>query len=122
MELQYTLKEGQYIINKIFNIYNYSCSRKVFWSDWNRRAPKIEWANMDGTGREVFLQGPSVQLPNSLAIDWETDNLCFADAGTKNIECVDIHSRIIQTIAVNCTYPFGLAISDDHYYWTDWVS
>lgn len=77
---------------------------------------------MDGTGRSIFLQGPSVQLPNSLAIDWQLDQLCYADAGTKKIECVDIDSKDMHTIAVNCTYPFGLTISSKHYYWTDWVS
>lgn len=60
-------------------------SRKVFWSDWNRESPKIEWANMDGTERGVFISGASVQLPNSLAIDFNTDELCWADAGTKTI-------------------------------------
>lgn len=77
---------------------------------------------MDGTGREIFLMGDRVHLPNSLAIDWLTDQLCYADAGTKKIECVNIDNRSIYTIAVNCTYPFGLAISDERYYWTDWVS
>ncbi|KAL0266614.1 UNVERIFIED_CONTAM: hypothetical protein PYX00_009108 [Menopon gallinae] len=95
---------------------------KVFWSDWNRAAPKIEWANMDGTGREIFRHGPKVQLPNSLAIDFLTDELCWADAGTKTIECTGIGNRYDRTIAKNLSYPFGLAISQDHYYWTDWTT
>jgi len=27
-----------------------------------------------------------------------------------------------RTVASDCHYPFSLAISDTHYYWTDWVS
>jgi nidogen (entactin) len=57
----------------------------VFWSDWNREAPKLEWSNFDGSGRDILLQGSSVKLPNSLAIDWNRDELCWADAGTETI-------------------------------------
>ena len=57
----------------------------MFWSDWNRESPKLEWANSDGTGRSVFLKGDAVKLPNSLSIDFESDELCWADAGTKSI-------------------------------------
>ncbi|CAG2055236.1 unnamed protein product [Timema podura] len=93
---------------------------KVFWSDWNREAPKLEWANQDGSGRAVFLEGPAVQLPNSLAIDFDRDELCWADAGTKSIECVGIGNLAQRTVVANCSYPFGLTISHNSYYWTDW--
>lgn len=59
--------------------------RKIFWSDWNRDSPKLEVSQFDGSNRAVFVQGPAVQLPNSLAIDWDSDELCWADAGTKSI-------------------------------------
>ncbi|XP_050299870.1 nidogen [Anthonomus grandis grandis] len=95
---------------------------KIFWSDWDRSHPKIEWANADGTDRSIFLEGPAVSLPNSLAIDFDTDQLCYPDAGTKNIECVQIDNRQIQTIAINCTYPFGITITDKMVFWSDWIS
>lgn len=95
---------------------------KIFWSDWDRKNPKIEWANADGTGRAIFLQGAAVSLPNSLTIDYDTEQLCYADAGTKKIECVDIDSRTIRTIATNCTYPFGITVTDMHIYWSDWIT
>ncbi|XP_076672085.1 nidogen isoform X2 [Andrena cerasifolii] len=93
---------------------------KIFWSDWSRTSPKLEWANEDGTGRAIFLQGDYVKLPNSLSIDWATDELCWADAGTFTISCMEIDSREINVVANELTYPFGLAISQQHYYWTDW--
>lgn len=68
--------------------YDHNCFfvfRKLFWSDWDRAAPKLEWSNLDGSQREVFLQGNAVKLPNSLAIDFDRDELCWADAGTKSI-------------------------------------
>ncbi|XP_050523369.1 nidogen isoform X2 [Daktulosphaira vitifoliae] len=96
--------------------------RKVFWTDWNRVNPKIEWSELDGTQREIFIQGPSVKLPNSIAIDWNTDEVCWADAGLKSIECVGIDSRLQRTAVANCSYPFGIAITRDNYYWSDWIS
>ncbi|KAJ2949935.1 hypothetical protein O0L34_g11258 [Tuta absoluta] len=95
---------------------------KIFWSDWNRVSPKIEWANMDGTERGVFLDQTDVKLPNSLAIDWSRDRLCYADAGTFSIKCVGIDTLERETIAEKCTYPFGLAISGSTFYWSDWKS
>ncbi|KAJ8721700.1 hypothetical protein PYW07_002475 [Mythimna separata] len=93
---------------------------KVFWSDWKRTSPKIEWANMDGTQRGIFLDSTDVVLPNSLAIDWERDRLCYADAGLQSIKCVTIDTQEKETIATNCSYPFGLAIHGNTFYWTDW--
>ncbi|XP_076174255.1 nidogen isoform X2 [Ptiloglossa arizonensis] len=93
---------------------------KIFWSDWNRASPKLEWANEDGTGRATFLQGDYVKLPNSLSIDWATNELCWADAGTFTINCMEIDSREINVVTNALTYPFGLAISQQNYYWTDW--
>ena len=54
----------------------------MFWTDWNRQAPKIEKAYMDGTNRAIIVQlEANVSLPNGLAIDYETHHICWADAG-----------------------------------------
>ncbi|XP_028136673.1 nidogen [Diabrotica virgifera virgifera] len=95
---------------------------KIFWTDWNRKDPKIEWSNADGSDRRIFLQGSDVSLPNSLTIDFETEQLCYADAGTKKIECVNIDSKQKQTIASNCTYPFGITTTDKEIFWSDWIT
>ncbi|KAL5241702.1 hypothetical protein ACI65C_009112 [Semiaphis heraclei] len=96
--------------------------RKLFWSDWNRNSPKIEWSDLDGSQREIFVQGPNVKLPNSIAVDWYTDEICWADAGLKSIECIGIDSRLQRTAVANCSYPFGLTITRDNFYWTDWIT
>ncbi|XP_046664076.1 nidogen isoform X2 [Homalodisca vitripennis] len=93
--------------------------RKIYWSDWNRAAPKLESADLDGAARQLLVSR-DVQLPNSLAIDWATDELCWTDAGTKKIECLGLESGIRRTVVSNCSYPFGLTITADKYYWTDW--
>ncbi|KAL4705359.1 hypothetical protein ACJJTC_006845 [Scirpophaga incertulas] len=93
---------------------------KIFWSDWNRLGPKIEWANMDGSQRGVLLDSADVALPNSLAIDWTRDRLCYADAGLHSVKCINIDTLEKDTIATNCSYPFGLAINKNKFYWSDW--
>lgn len=92
----------------------------LFWSDWDRDGPKIEYSNLDGSARKLLLKSPDVILPNSLVISPVTGELCFADAGTKKIDCVDVHSKVPRTLAANLSYPFGLAATDEHFYWTDW--
>lgn len=94
----------------------------MYWSDWNREAPKIEWSNLDGTQRGILLSAPAVNLPNSLAISPRTGELCFADAGTQKIECIETSRQLVRTIATNITYPFGLTVTDDRFYWTDWTT
>lgn len=100
----------------------FSINSKLYWSDWNRDAPKIEWSNLDGTERGVLLSSPAVKLPNSLAISPRTGELCFADAGTQKIECIETTRQSLRTIATNTTYPFGLAVTADRFYWTDWAT
>lgn len=56
----------------------------LFWSDWDRAGPKIEVANMDGSNRSNFIT-TALQLPNSLTMDYEMEELCWADAGLHRI-------------------------------------
>lgn len=105
--------------------FNYSTEyfySKLYWSDWNRKAPKIEWSNLDGTDRQTLLSFPNVKLPNSLALSLSSGEICYADAGNQKIECLDTYTQQPRLIADNLSYPFGLAITDDHFYWSDWTT
>uniref|UniRef100_W8B8M3 Nidogen-1 n=1 Tax=Ceratitis capitata TaxID=7213 RepID=W8B8M3_CERCA len=95
---------------------------KLYWSDWNRESPKIEMADLDGTGREVLLGSDAVNLPNSLVILESSGELCYADAGTKKVECIDSYSKQLRTISNDLTYPFGLTFTHNQFYWTDWTT
>lgn len=91
----------------------------LFWTDWNRDAPKIESSSLEGHKRKVLVQ-VGLMLPNALTLDCDTNHLCWADAGTKKLEYIspDGTERRVFQDALN--YPFSLAIYDSHFYYTDW--
>ncbi|XP_067632308.1 nidogen [Eurosta solidaginis] len=95
---------------------------KIYWTDWNRESPKIEMADLDGTGRELLMGSDVVLLPNSLVISESSGELCYADAGTKKVECIDAYSKQKRTISNDLTYPFGLTFTHNNFYWTDWTT
>ena len=64
----------------------------MFWTDWNREAPKIEKANMDGTNRRSLVT-EGLALPNGLTIDYQSSQVCWADAG-KSL-CTNVDSTIL---------------------------
>ncbi|XP_050738868.1 nidogen-like isoform X2 [Eriocheir sinensis] len=91
----------------------------LFWSDWNRLAPKIEASDLDGSNRRVIVD-EDISLPNSLVVDYETNTLCWADAGTNKIECVGVQGSGRRVVTTGPRYPFGLTISGQNFYYTDW--
>ncbi|XP_017839052.1 nidogen [Drosophila busckii] len=95
---------------------------KLYWSDWDRSSPKIEMSDLDGTGRELLLGADAVTLPNSLVVLEHTGELCYADAGSKKVECIEAQSHQLRTISQNLSYPFGLTYTHDQFYWTDWTT
>uniref|UniRef100_A0A8B9D2V1 Nidogen 2 n=1 Tax=Anser cygnoides TaxID=8845 RepID=A0A8B9D2V1_ANSCY len=91
----------------------------LYWTDWNREAPKIETATVNGANRRVLVN-KDIGLPNGLTFDPFSKLLCWADAGTKNLECTfpdGAGRRIIQN---NLNYPFSIISYADHFYHTDW--
>ena len=92
----------------------------LFWSDWNRAAPKIERSEADGAHRRVLI-GADVQLPNALTIDYRTERLCWTDAGLLRVECSDLDGGQRRVVRHGVKYPFGLANHAGRLYWTDWL-
>lgn len=58
-----------------------SPNSNLYWTDWNRDAPKIETSYMDGSNRRVLVKD-DLGLPNGLTYDRRSSLLCWADAGT----------------------------------------
>uniref|UniRef100_A0A8C6TD42 Nidogen 1b n=1 Tax=Neogobius melanostomus TaxID=47308 RepID=A0A8C6TD42_9GOBI len=92
---------------------------RIFWTDWNRDGPKIEMSNMDGSERTVLVRD-DLALPNGLSYDHESRLLCWADAGTRRVECMDPHVRQRSSVSEQVQYPFGLVSVGRRLYYSDW--
>lgn len=55
--------------------------RNLYWTDWNREAPKIETSYVDGSNRRILVND-NLGLPNGLTFDPFSKQICWADAGT----------------------------------------
>lgn len=54
--------------------------RTLYWTDWNREAPKIESASVDGQNRKVLVR-EGIGLPNALTFNPISRQVCWGDAG-----------------------------------------
>ena len=94
----------------------------MYWTDWGAN-PKIEKAEMDGSGRRSIVTG-NLAWPNGLTLDQATNRLFWADAKLEIIEMSDLDGGNRQTVLPSTAgiHPYGLTIYQDIIYWTDWNS
>ena len=75
---------------------------------------------MDGSNRKVLVD-KNIRLPNSLYYDIRRQDVCWADASTRKIECVSrdgSNRRLLAHIAE--IHPFDIAEIGSNIYWSDW--
>lgn len=96
-----------------------SSTGTLYWTDWNREAPKIESASVDGQNRRVVVSD-GIGLPNALTYDSSSGQICWADAGTKRLECVFPDGSGRKVIHSSLNYPFSMVHYRNHFYYTDW--
>ncbi|XP_077370479.1 uncharacterized protein nid2a [Festucalex cinctus] len=96
-----------------------SSTGSLYWTDWNREAPKIESASVDGQNRWVVVSD-GIGLPNALTYDFSSGHICWADAGTKRLECIFPDGSGRRVINPNLNYPFSMIFHRNHFYYTDW--
>ncbi|XP_067028180.1 nidogen-like isoform X4 [Acropora muricata] len=92
---------------------------KMYWTDWSQKQPKIEVANMDGTNRRILVKS-SLGLPNGLTLVHSTNELCYSDAGTSSISCVNLGDLNVRKAYNPVLYPFGITNFNRTLFWTDW--
>ncbi|KAG8449223.1 hypothetical protein GDO86_016043 [Hymenochirus boettgeri] len=91
----------------------------LYWTDWNREAPKIESSFVDGSNRRILVND-NIGLPNGLTFDPFSKQVCWADAGTKKLECILSDGTGRRVIQSNLNYPFSVVTYANHFYHTDW--
>ncbi len=93
----------------------------MYWSDWGS-SPKIEQVNMDGSASTTLVSSGLIWV-NSLALDHQNRLLYWCDAKLDKIERVDLQGNnrvLILDLSSQQMHPFGLALSGDILYWSDW--
>ncbi|XP_068628110.1 low-density lipoprotein receptor-related protein 6 [Battus philenor] len=91
----------------------------MFWSDWNEKKPKIERANLDGTGR-ILLVSEKLTWPNGIALDTVKNRLYWGDARTHKIEVCNMDGTDRRELHnSDILHIFGLTLLGEHLYWTD---
>nr|XP_033471919.1 nidogen-2 isoform X3 [Epinephelus lanceolatus] len=96
-----------------------SSTGTLYWTDWNREAPKIESSSVDGQNRRVVVSD-GIGLPNALTYDSSSGQVCWADAGTKRLECVSPDGSGRRVVHPSLNYPFSMVYYRNHFYYTDW--
>ncbi len=98
-----------------------SCEGRIYFTNWNPQAPKIQRAWLSGFGLESIVEN-NIRMPNALTVDSNARKLYWADARLDKIERVDIDTRkrVILTLATP-QHPFDLAVYGDFLFYTDWV-
>ncbi|XP_006813888.1 low-density lipoprotein receptor-related protein 5-like [Saccoglossus kowalevskii] len=95
----------------------------LFWAD-SGSLPRIEKSSLTGRQRKAFITSDLVS-PTTLTIDHSKDRLYWIDAGSSRLESIglDGQSRSIVLSDLNIqTQLTGLAIFQDHLYWTHYTS
>lgn len=90
----------------------------LFWTDWGAN-PKIERSYMDGERRQKIVTS-SLVWPNGLSLDTREHRIYWVDAQIKHIDSCDYDGNNRKTVASELSYPYGIAVTINHVYWTDW--
>lgn len=97
----------------------------LFWTDWDKKSPRIERASMSGEDRKIIVHIKEVNggWPNGLTLDYETSKIYWIDANSDSIHVVDYegnnHRSLLRKIK-SLGHPFSITLFENNLYWTDW--
>lgn len=97
----------------------------LFWTDWDKRSPRIERATMSGDDREtiVYIKEVNGGWPNGLTLDYENLKIYWIDANSDSIHYVDYEGKDYHSLLKNIKslgHPFSITLYENNLYWTDW--
>ena len=92
--------------------------RRLYWSDWGKKNPKIESSNLDGSNRTTLVS-TDIQWPNGVALDYKRRYLYWVDAGRKYIQYYNLVDKKRYKLDVKSPSAFGISVLGDMLYWTD---
>ncbi|KAM8806535.1 low-density lipoprotein receptor-related protein 2 [Eudromia elegans] len=94
------------------------CRGYMYWTDWSSSA-KIERATLGGNFRTPIVS-TNLVWPNGLTLDYEEQQLYWADANLQRIERCTLTGTNREIVVSTAVHPFAMTLFDQHIYWTDW--
>ncbi|XP_019378305.1 PREDICTED: low-density lipoprotein receptor-related protein 2 [Gavialis gangeticus] len=94
------------------------CRGYMYWTDWSTNA-KIERATLGGNFR-IPIVSTNLVWPNGLTLDYEEQQLYWADASLQKIERCTLTGTNREVIVNTALRPFAMTLFDQHIYWTEW--
>eukprot|EP00062_Callorhinchus_milii_P008174 gi/632950593/ref/XP_007890808.1/ PREDICTED: low-density lipoprotein receptor-related protein 1-like isoform X2 [Callorhinchus milii] len=92
----------------------------IYWSDFGEPA-KIEKAGMNGVNRHVLVT-TDIQRPNGIALDLVNGRLYWVDSKLHTLSSIELNGYNRRTLLQShefLAHPYGVAIFEDHIFWTD---
>ncbi|KAI6181981.1 hypothetical protein M3Y99_01967800 [Aphelenchoides fujianensis] len=104
------------------------CTSTLVFANWRRDAPKIERLEMESGKRDVLVE-TDIRTPNTVAFDFTSRKIYWADAAGK-IERMEEDGSAREVVwdfeksneTAFIGHIFGLAVYEDHLFFTDWSS
>ena len=94
---------------------------KLYWTDSNRSASKIQRANLDGSGVEDLVTS-GLTFPRGLALDVAGGKMYWANSGADKIQRANLNgSNVEDLVTSGLNSPTGIAldVAGGKMYWTD---
>lgn len=97
----------------------------LFWTDWDKKVPRIESATMSGEDRKTLVKIKDVNggWPNGITLDYDLLKIYWIDANSDSIHVVNYDGSNHQTLMKSgklLGHPFSITLFDNNLYWTDW--
>lgn len=97
----------------------------LFWTDWDKKSPRIERATMSGNDRRIIVDIKQVNggWPNGLTLDYEAMKVYWIDANSDSIHMVDYEGNNPKSLLrkiKSLGHPFAITLYENNLYWTDW--
>ena len=107
-------------ISKIKTIALDPCTNNIYWVSKDNGNYAISKMKLNGTERQVILPGSSLQVPNSLVIDFVHSKLYWTNGS--EIQTSDLNGEVRSTIYKNSniTRLTAISIYGNKLYWAKW--
>lgn len=97
----------------------------LFWTDWDKKSPRIERSTMSGEDRKTLVHIKEINggWPNGLTLDYDTLDVYWIDANSDSIHFVDYEGSNPSTLLKHFKslgHPFSITLFGDNLFWTDW--